>query len=1270
LNKLFAAFLSRGRLVQALVALFCAVALYALAASFMGPGPLRLTPEETDYIQKKKMLWVGIDRDFKPLQFLDAENAPAGMTVDYLRLIGQQTGLEIRFVAATWNEIVEMLKAGEVDMIPDATPTPAREKDFLFTQAVNSQTSSLYVASDRQDIESLDDLVGKRVAVTRGTAVIDELLKHPGVVIVPYDETLEQLRALNNGDVDATVSYDTLSRLLLTQQRIHGIKAVGTVSDEPGCLAVRRQDAMLHAILTKAIDSIPQEAIRTIEQRWFGVPAMERNYTALLHRYRHWLHTGFAVMVSVFLWNLFLQRSVRRQFRDLETERKRYQALFESAQDMISVYKDGRIVDANQKVLDRMGYTREELIGMEPHLLSPPTQADGTSSKELLEERMRRALTGESFTMEWQAQTKGGAVLEMGISVSSFDAPDGRYLLAVGRDMTHFKRRQQEISRQAAYFQQLFENSPQGIVITDENAFIVGVNRAFEKLFGWTEEEARGRYLHQLVTHPDDRAQTIHNAYRIQAGEWIQVEGPRLRKDGSAIQISALGCPILVDNLFQGAYVIYEDNTKRRTAEEQVLRQKILFEQLFENSPQGIAVVDPEGHFTQVNAAFTKIFGYSPQDVLGKTVDQVLLPRSEQKEHAERAKALYRGETLRYEVDRERKDGQPIRVAVITYPLFDNGEPQGAYVIYNDVTARRKAERESQRQTAYFQQLFENSPQGIVITNNDHRIQATNKGFETIFGFTPQETTGHTLGELIVPRERQDEFKNVSQDLERGGTRLVETVRQRRNGSTVDVAFIAYPLYIEGQRHGAYGIYTDVTERKKAEEQVIHQAYHDRLTDLPNRAKLQERIGQAMQQAKEGGTRSIALLYLGLDRFKMINDSLGHMAGDQLLMAVAHRLVDVAKGVQTVCRVGGDEFAILLEHDNGTDTALALAQRIQSAIRRPISAGEHEIHVSLCIGVIVGTPAHERPDFMLRDAEIALHQAKQKGPGHVEVFQASMHEHAMRLLRLETDLRQALDRNELYLHYQPIVGLDANTLCGVEALIRWKHPQQGTVYPGDFIPLAEDTGLIIPLGEFALRTACAQFVKWRQEHPEQALEFVSVNLSARQFTQPNLAAKIKAVLDQTGLAPEHLHLEITETVVMENAHIAGRTLAALKDLGCRISVDDFGTGYSSLAYLHGFPLDALKVDRSFVSRVTHGEEHVEMVRTIIQLAHNLGLEVIAEGVEEEAQAGLLRALGCDMVQGYLYSRPVNAAGIEALLSAWASAAPQVSDPKGSRPTAG
>lgn len=430
-------------------------------------------------------------------------------------------------------------------------------------------------------------------------------------------------------------------------------------------------------------------------------------------------------------------------------------------------------------------------------------------------------------------------------------------------------------------------------------------------------------------------------------------------------------------------------------------------------------------------------------------------------------------------------------------------------------------------------------------------------------------------------------------------------------------------------------------ELQKREEHFRHAALHDALTGLANRALLIDELEVAIAEARKNKSQQYALLFLDMDRFKNVNDSLGHPIGDQLLIATARRLESCIRETDVVARLGGDEFAILIRRIDNIDEALTMAQRLQETLRKPFNLSGHDVFATTSVGIAGSFRGYEHPEDVLRDADTAMYRAKAQGKACYEVFDPTMHARAVRLLQMETDLRRALERDEFFVVYQPIISLTDGHLAGFEALVRWKHPERGIIDPAEFIPLAEDTGLIVPIGITVLRKACQQLVQWRRVG-ERAL-FMSVNLSPKQIAALDIGHQIEQVLRETGLEPSSLKLEITESAVMENAELAVEVLNSLKSLGVHLSMDDFGTGYSSLSYLHRFPLDTLKIDQSFVGRISDNGENAEVVRTIISLAQNLKLEVVAEGIETLGQLSKLRQLGCPYGQGYVFAKPLDVA---------------------------
>lgn len=444
----------------------------------------------------------------------------------------------------------------------------------------------------------------------------------------------------------------------------------------------------------------------------------------------------------------------------------------------------------------------------------------------------------------------------------------------------------------------------------------------------------------------------------------------------------------------------------------------------------------------------------------------------------------------------------------------------------------------------------------------------------------------------------------------------------------------------------------EIANRRRAEALLVYDALHDTLTGLPNRTLLVERLEQAIRTVRYDSTYQFAVLFIDLDRFKIINDSLGHTIGDELLVAISTRFRQCLRNTDIIARLGGDEFAVLLEEIQDTSDAIQIAQRLLESLCTPFNLKGHTVAASASIGVVVGSSstAYDSAADLLRDADLTMYHAKKTGRAGYALFDRQLHVQTLKLLKIQSDLHQALERQEFILCYQPIVALSTGKLIGFEALVRWHHPQQGLISPGDFIPVAEETGFIIFLGEWVLREACRQMHQWQLQFPLHSPLTISVNISGKQFSQVNFVQQIEQILLETGFDAHLLKLEITESVLMENAQSSTSMLSQLQALGIRLSIDDFGTGYSSLSYLHRLRLDTLKIDRSFVRDVDRSVEQIEIIRTIIALAWNLGMDVVAEGIETKKQLFQLRSLKCEYGQGYLFAKPLDRAAIETLLA--------------------
>lgn len=572
----------------------------------------------------------------------------------------------------------------------------------------------------------------------------------------------------------------------------------------------------------------------------------------------------------------------------------------------------------------------------------------------------------------------------------------------------------------------------------------------------------------------------------------------------------------------------------------------------------------------------------------------------------------------------------------------DSEEPLRIAGAITDVTQRKQAERQLRKSEEMYRSLIETTSEGYLMLDPHANIRGSNKAFRDMLGYSRIEIEGHRPMDFMAEQDSQI-FGNLIAQLDASPHQQGEFTFRRREGDDVNVLASATTMYrSDGEVKGCFVLFTNITDRKRMENQLRHQAMHDPLTGLANRTLCMDRLTRALERARRRDDYNFALIFVDLDRFKIINDSLGHNVGDSLLIEVSRRLEDSVRELDTVSRFGGDEFIVLLEELQSPRKAVQVVKRMRRRLRHPYNLDGHEIQVSASLGIVLGPVQADNAEEVLRFSNLAMHRAKTAGRDRFKVFSNRLLEHAVQLMTLENDMDTAMAEGQFFLNYQPIVQVDGEQkLFAFEALARWRHPERGIIPPSEFIAVAEETGQITDLGLWVLNEACQTMVHWRKTIPGAKDVYVSVNISGKQFAQADLIGKIRRILRRTGMPANRLKLEITETAIMQNAAQATNTLRMLKNLGITLAVDDFGTGYSSMSYLQKLPLDHLKIDLSFVQMLDAGPENVEIVKAIINLAHTLGLQVVAEGVERPEHQRTLLELGCEYFQGYLYSRPVS-----------------------------
>tara|TARA_B100001109_G_scaffold251178_1_gene245333 strand:+ start:55985 stop:60148 length:4164 start_codon:yes stop_codon:yes gene_type:complete len=959
--------------------------------------------------------------------------------------------------------------------------------------------------------------------------------------------------------------------------------------------------------------------------------------------------------------------------RAMQQSQQRYKALFEEsgvAHCVIDVsafngsIDEIKIVDVNDAAVRIAGADSRE------HLIANFKALNARPDKPQFAQSLQRALELDLATTEFDIRLKcfDGEVRDFWVNLS-LHSGSAEHALMTLLDVTESKQANKQIREREAFWSSITASMPDVIYVLDIDEklqpTLVYRNREVADLLGYPPEARQGKH-HWIDYAPKAEMETIRNNIagnrHMKPGETRQAQMTFIHYDGSERILKSQDTPLQFDE--KGYVTRYigsvRDVTDEVRKQQQVRDSERRYRLLAENINDVIWASDLNLNFNFVSASVERILGYKQDELLSEGVNAIFeIQDIRTMVHDMRAmlnkarlnpeKARTNKDLIKIDMMATSKQGDDVLLELQATTLWnEDNELQGILGICRDVTEARAIEQELRLAA----EVFANSNEAIIITDNTMNIANANRAFCAITGYKYDDVIGRTP-DFLISDDRHDItfYEKIGQALVIDGYWQGEIFYRCMDGE-VRTGWAGVTA-IRDDQHEVQSliiIMSDITERKVIEERIHKLAYFDPLTGLPNRTQMHEKLDAMIRRAKSGD-QCLALLFIDLDRFKPINDSMGHPAGDQVLKQVAQRLRECTKQDDLVCRMGGDEFTLALggltDADQAGNTAIKVAERILHCLNKPYVLQQREVFISASIGISIYPHDGESVIELLKNSDMAMYHAKNLGRDNVQFFDEKMNEKAVEMMELENDLRQAQSRNELELYFQPQYQARSGDVVGAEALLRWHHPDKGMISPAVFIPVIEDTGLIVPVGEWVLSEACRHFAAWQQQGL--SVNRIAVNVSARQFKHDGFIDAVKNAITAAGIQPSQLELELTESILMDDVAHTLAALKSLRDIGVRTAIDDFGTGYSSLNYLKQFPVDILKIDRSFIQNLPQNADDAQITRTIIAMAHNLGMGVIAEGVETREQLEFLISADCEEVQGFLLSKPLPVSDLLPLL---------------------
>jgi diguanylate cyclase (GGDEF)-like protein/PAS domain S-box-containing protein len=1201
-------------------------------------GALTLTDEENAWLAAHPQLKLGVDASWPPFEFRDQEGRYQGLAADYIAMIQQRLGVTFKPVEpSSWTEVLAQARESRIDLLPGIMSTPERQGFLAFTRPYLDFPIVILAHKGGAQPRKLADLYGLKIAVVENYAP-HELLRthHPDLNLVALPNVSSTLQALATDQVDAVVGDLASSIWSLRQLKLDGLYVSGeTPYRYQLAMAVPRDKSVLVGILDKVMADMSSSEISQIQQHWVGNVVDQRMFWSDLLVYG--LPTVLllmAVLAVVIRINRRLSSEISRRIaleQELRSSEYHYRGLVESLSAIAWE------ADANDFTYSYVSPHAEDLLGYPlSDWLRPGFWRSILHPEDALWAQAycdSETAAGRDHSLDYRVIRADGQPLWVRNIVSMIEHGHQPVMRGLMIDISETKRTEDALRLSEQKFASVFQQCPDILLIArHSDGCLLEVNEAFEEQIGLPPDQVIGRTATDLDLWGVEGSGPVL-LERLHQGGIRNLEMSFRRSNGqlftgltSAETFELDGTPALV--------VAVRDISQLKETQQQLQTSEEKFAKAFHASPDGLLLSrQSDGLLLEVNEGFCRLTGYD----LNPTIDQTSMDLGIWVDLNERKRLVDQlnrdGFVRDFTCHIRRSDGQIRLCELSARPLPITGV-DCMLTIARDITERHLMQEKLQLAAT----VFENTAEGVLITDIDQRISAVNRAFSEITGYSEIEALGQTPRLLASGQHDSAFYLAMWHQLTAEGHWQGEIYNKRKNGELYP-SWLTISAVRNSDREITHfvAVFADISSIKHAQAKLDYQAHHDPLTGLPNRTLFENRL-QGVLTCAQVSNRQGAVLFLDLDRFKHINDSLGHPVGDLLLKGIAQRLKEQVRDVDTVARLGGDEFIILLPGLHKPSDASTIANKLLACFNAPFQAGEHEFFTSASIGISLYPQDGTDVSTLIRNADAAMYRSKAKGRNRVEAYTRDLTAQASERIALEHELRRAVERNEMSLCFQPKLSLKTQSLVGAEALIRWSHPTFGEVPPEHFIHLAEENGTILQLGDWVLEQACRQMQAWKQHY--EPFGPLSINLAGAQLRHPHLARRIEQLLKHHQLKAGDLQLEITENFIMSQAEEALAVLYQLKKLGVQLAIDDFGTGYSSLSYLKRLPLDILKIDKSFIRGLPDDPHDAAIARAIIALGRSMQLTIIAEGVENQAQQRFLAAEGCEQIQGYIVSLPL------------------------------